>query len=371
MRLSPVLAGMQDYPFARLRATKQRLVAAGIDVLDFGAGEPREQTPAFIRAALGASVEPMAPYPATDGVPALRESIAGWCERRFGVRVDPATEVIPTLGTKEAIFAMASVVGGELVAIPAPGYPVPERGARFAGRDVLELPLSAERGFLPDLESVPAQTWERVGLLWLNYPNNPTAAVAPLRLFERAAALAREHDFLVCSDEAYSEIYFGADPPASILQVADRTNVLALNTLSKRSAMPGYRSGFAAGDPAVIAALRRFRPNTGTVPQEFVQRASIAAWDDESHVGAMRDLYRAKRDVLLPAAEAAGLHHVGGDATMFLWLADPDGVGERLIERGILLAPGWFFGEAGRGYTRLALVPPLAVCGRAAAVMRS
>jgi len=291
--------------------------------------------------------------------------------RRYGVALDPEAEVIPTLGTKEAIFAMAAVVGGELVAVPSPGYPVPARGALFAGREVLELPLRAERGFLPDLEAVPADTWARVGLLWLNYPNNPTAAVAPVELYERAAALAREHDFLVCSDEAYSEIYFGAQAPASILQVADRANVLALNTLSKRSAMPGYRSGFAAGDPAAIAALRRFRPNTGTVPQEFVQRASVAAWDDEAHVEAMRTVYRAKRDVLLPACETAGLSHVGGDATMFLWLADPDGRAAALLERGLVLAPGELFGEAGRGYARLALVPPLAACERAAALLGS
>ncbi len=369
MRLSSVLEGLPPYPFASLRVTRERLAAAGVEVLDFGAGEPREETPEFVRQALGASVEAMSPYPATNGLPELREAIAAWCARRFAVTLDPGSEVIPTLGTKEAIFAMASVTGGELVAVPAPGYPVPERGARFAGREVLELPLVAERGFLPDLDAVAPETWARVGLLWLNYPNNPTAAVAPLAVYEHAAALAREHDFLVCSDEAYSEIYFGADPPASILQVADRTNVLALNTLSKRSAMPGYRSGFAAGDPAAIAALRRFRPNTGTVPQEFVQRASVAAWADEAHVVAMREVYRAKRDVLLPAVEAVGLRHVGGDATMFLWLADPGDVAPRLLEAGVLLAPGSFFGAAGEGYARLALVPPLAVCARAAAVI--
>ncbi len=371
MRLSPVLEALPAYPFARLRITRERLAAAGVEVLDLGMGEPREETPAFIREALRAAVEPLSPYPATNGLPELRAAIAGWCARRYGVELDPDAAVIPTLGTKEAIFAMASVVGGDLVAVPTPGYPVPERGALFAGREVLELPLRAADGFLPDLDAVPAETWARVGLLWLNYPNNPTAAVAPPALFARAAELAREHDFLVCSDEAYSEIYFGATPPASILQVGDLRNVLALNTLSKRSAMPGYRSGFAAGDPAAIAALRRFRPNTGTVPQEFVQRASVAAWSDESHVAAMRTVYRVKRDILLPACEAAGLRHAGGEATMFLWLEDPDGACARLLERGVVLAPGDFFGPGGAGYARLALVAPLAVCERAAAVIGS
>jgi aspartate/methionine/tyrosine aminotransferase len=367
VKLSPVLTGLPAYPFARLRADVDALRARGVEVFDFGMGEPREETPAFIRDALAA--DPMAPYPATAGLPELRSAIARWAQQRFDVALDADHEVIPTLGTKEVIFAMASIVGGEVVAVPSPAYPVPERGALFAGREVLELPLLAEHGFLPDLDAVPADTWARVGLLWLNYPNNPTAAVAPLSLFEHAAALAREHDFLVCSDEAYSEIYFGDEAPVSILQVGDRTNVLALNTLSKRSAMPGYRSGFAAGDPAAIAALLRFRPNTGTVPLEMVQRISALAWADEAHVDEMRAIYRAKRDVLLPACAAAGLEHVGGDATMFLWLRDPGGVTEDLLARGVVLAPGDFFGEAGRGYARLALVPPLDVCERAASVI--
>jgi acetylornithine aminotransferase len=359
-RLNPVLAGLPPYPFSRLRATVDGLRARGVEILDFGMGEPREETPAFIRDGLAA--EPVAPYPVTTGLPGLQAAIAGWIGRRFDVEVEA---VMPTLGTKEAIFSMASVLDGP-VAVPSPAYPVYERGALFAGREIVDVPLRAESGFLPDLDAVP---WDRIGLLWLNYPNNPTAAVAPLSFYERAAQLAREHDVVVCSDEAYSEIYFGDERPASILQVGDLTNVLALNTLSKRSAMPGYRSGFAAGDPALVAALARFRPNAGTVPQEFVQRVSVLAWEDEEHVAAMRAIYRAKRDVLLPACRAAGLEHVGGDATMFLWLRDPGGVTERLLERGVILAPGDFFGPAGRGYARLALVPPLAVCERAASVI--
>jgi acetylornithine aminotransferase len=359
-RLNPVLTGLPAYPFARLRTTVDALRAGGVEILDFGMGEPREETPAFVREALAA--DPVAPYPVTGGLPELRSAISRWIGRRFGVEVEA---VIPTLGTKEVIFSLASVIDGA-VAVPSPAYPVYERGALFAGREVVELPLLAEHGFLPDLGAVP---WERIALLWLNYPNNPTAAVAPLSFYEQACALAREHDVVICSDEAYSEIYFGDEPPASILQVPDLTNVLALNTLSKRSAMPGYRSGFAAGDPALIAALQRYRPNTGTVPQEFVQRVSVLAWEDEAHVEDMRAIYRAKRDVLLPACAAAGLEHVGGDATMFLWLRDPGGAAAALLERGVVLAPGDFFGEAGRGYARLALVPPLAVCERAASVI--
>src|SRR3954454_16616387 len=365
MRLSPVLEGMRTYPFVRLTEAKRRLAERGVEFVDFGMGEPREETPAFIREALAAALEPMSTYPLAEGLPELRAAIAEWIARRFGASVDPDTEVVPTLGSKEAIFHMAQVVGGDLVAVTTPGYPVPGRGVLFAGRRVLEIPLHAEDGFLPVLHEVD---WGRVGLLWLNYPNNPTAATAPLDFFERAAELARRHDFLLVSDEAYSELYFGDEPPASALQVGDLRNVAVLNTLSKRSSMPGYRSGVVAGDAELVSGLKRYRPNVGVAPQEFVQRAAIAAWGDEAHVERVRDVYRAKRDVLLPALEAEGFRHAGGDATFFLWLdagEDADAAAARLLERGLMLAPGSFFGPGGERFLRLALVPTLAECRRA------
>jgi N-succinyldiaminopimelate aminotransferase len=369
MRLSPTLTGLQTYPFVRLTDAKRRLLAEGVDLIDFGVGEPREETPAFIRAALVDAVEPLSTYPLADGLPELRAAIAAWAERRFDAVLNPATHVIPTLGSKEAIFHLPQVLGGELVAVPEPGYPVYERGAVFAGKQVLELPLREERGFLPDLDAVDAATWAEVAVLWLNYPNNPTAATAPLELFEHAAALAREHDFVLASDEAYSEIFFGGEPPVSALQLGDLRNVAVLNTLSKRSSMPGYRSGFVAGDPDLIALLKRYRPNVGVAPQAFVQRAAAAAWADEAHVDEVRATYRAKRDVLLPVFERHGLRSAGGDATFFLWLdAGPhaDMLADQLLDGGIVVAPGSFFGDAGRGYLRVALVPTLAECERAA-----
>lgn len=372
MQLSPTLTGLRVYPFVALTQAKNERLARGAEVVDFGVGEPREETPAFIRAALADAIEPMSTYPAADGLPELREAIAAWAARRFGAAIDPATEVVPTLGSKEAIFHLAQIVGPGSVAIPAPGYPVPERGALFAGRQVVEAPLLAERGFLPDLDALPV---DDLALLWLNYPNNPTAATVPLDFLERAAALAREHDFVLASDEAYSEIYFGSEPPVSALALGDRTNVVAFNTLSKRSSMPGYRSGFAAGDPQIIAALKRYRPNVGVAPQEFVQRAAAAAWRDEEHVDAVREVYRAKRDVVLPAFEALGMRSAGGDASFFLWLALPHGetsseaFAAELLERGVLVAPGAFFGSAGEGYVRVALVPTLGECRRAAELL--
>ena len=370
MRLSPVLAGLETYPFVRLAEARRRLAEAGVPVIDFGMGEPREQTPAFIREALARSIDPLSRYPQAEGLPELRAAIAAWAGRRFGAPLDPDLEVVPTLGSKEAVFHLAQVLDGELVVVPQPSYPVYERGAVFAGKQVVELPLRAEAGFLPDLDAVAADVWRRTAILWLNYPNNPTAATAPLSLYERAAELAREHGFVVASDEAYSELYFGAEPPVSALQLADRTGVAVFNTLSKRSSMPGYRSGFVAGDPELIAALKRYRPNVGVAPPEFVQLAAVAAWGDEAHVEQVRGLYRAKRDVLLPALEARGLRHAGGDATFFLWLEGaPAGFQERLLERGVILTPGSYFGQAGAGFLRLALVPPLEQCRAAAELL--
>jgi acetylornithine aminotransferase len=372
MKVSPVLAGLRTYPFVRLAEARRRLADAGVDYVDFGVGEPREETPAFIREALAAAIEPLSAYPSADGLPELRAAIAAWAGRRFGVTLDPDREVVPTLGSKEAIFHLAQVVGGDLVAMGTPAYPVYERGAAFAGKEVLELPLRAEAGFLPDLDAVDAATWERVGVLWLNYPNNPTAATAPPELYEQAAALAREHEFLVASDEAYSELYFGSRPPGSALQVGDRTNVVVFNTLSKRSSMPGYRTGFVAGDPEVIGALRRYRPNVGVAPLEMVQRAAAAAWDDEGHVEEVRARYRAKRDLVLPVLERAGLRNAGGDATFFLWLdagAQAEALAARLIDGGVIVTPGSYFGPAGEGFVRLALVPSLADCERAVSLL--
>jgi acetylornithine aminotransferase len=252
------------------------------------------------------------------------------------------------------------VLDGDFVAVPTPSYPVYERGALFANKRVLELPLTEENGWLPDLSGVD---WDRVALLWLNYPNNPTGATAPLEFYEGAAELARRHGFVVASDEAYSELYFG-EPPASALQVADRTNVLAFNTLSKRSSMPGYRSGFVAGDPELIAALKRYRPNVGVAPPEIVQRAAIAAWGDEAHVDEVRERYKAKRDVMLGAL---ALRDAGGDASFFLWLEGDDELAARWLEQGVVVAPGSFFGAP--GFIRLALVPTLEDCRRAASIV--
>ena len=380
MRLSPVLADLGTYPFVRLDEAKRRLAAEGVSFVDFGVGDPREPVAPFIRQALVDGVEERMGYPLAQGLPELRRAVADWCRGRFGVDLDPDTEVIPTLGSKEAIFSLAQVAldlpgGKDLVVVTEPGYPVQERGALFAGGRVLKVPLLEHNAFLPDLDAIGPETWARIAVFWVNYPNNPTGTVAPLSFFERLAALAVEHDFLLASDEAYTELYFG-EPPPSALQLSSRRNVAAFNTLSKRSSMTGYRSGFVAGDPELIGALRVFRPTVGTAPQDFVQRAAIAAWGDEAHVEQMRAVYGRKREILLEALREKGIRVAGGEATMYLWLEVPSGGGTSeafataLLEHGVVVAPGAFFGPAGEGYVRIALVPTEDECRRAAAILR-
>ncbi len=373
MELSPLLAGLAQYPFARLDDWRAEARGRGVEVIDFGVGDPREPTPEFIRDALVDGVPEVSSYPRAVGLPAYREAVSSWIARRFGVEVDPSVEVVPTLGSKEAIFSFAQVALAErrAVAIPSLAYPVYERGALFAGARCLEVPLREELGWLPDLDAF--DHWGEIGMFWTCYPNNPTGATAPLSFYEELAGLAREHGFLLCSDEAYSEIWFG-DEPVSALQVADRENVAVFNTLSKRSSMTGIRCGFVCAPAEIAGALRAFRPSVGTAPQEFVQWAGIAALGDEEHVRAVRDVYRHKRDTLLPVLESKGLQLAGGDATFFLWIAVEGGAeafARRLLDNGILVAPGSFFGPHGDGYVRMALVPTQAECERAAEILEA
>jgi len=379
VRIAPTLAGMATYPFVRLEDARRRLLAEGVQVIDFGKGDPNEPTDRIIREALVAALPERSPYPLAQGLPELRQAIADWCSRRFGVALDPDTEIVPTYGSKEAIFSLAQVLvdphaDKRLVVYGEPAYPVYERGALFAGAEVETLPLLREHAFLPQLDAVEAATWERTAILWVNYPNNPTGAVAPLSFYERLAELAARHDFVIASDEAYSELWF-EEPPPSALQASDRSRTIVFQTLSKRSSMTGYRSGFVAAPAEVIAALKAYRPTVGTAPQEFVQRASVVAWGDERHVAETRDRYRAKRDVLMPVLADKGWEVVASEATMYLWVAVPTGeaaeaVALRLLEHGVIVSPGTFFGPSGEGYVRFALVPTLEECERAAAILK-
>jgi succinyldiaminopimelate transaminase len=378
MRISPTLERLETYPFVRLEDAKRERASRGLHVFDFGTGDPREPTDAAIRRALAESITEISSYPLAQGLPELRAAIAGWCERRFGASLDPDTQIVPTLGSKEAIFGLAQVLvdrdgSRDTVVVTEPGYPVPARGALFAGARAAALPLHEERGFLPDLGAVDEDVWARTVVLWLNYPNNPTGATAPLDFLREALELARRYDFVLACDEAYSELWFDG-PPVSALQAGGLEQLAVFNTLSKRSSMTGYRSGFVAGDPKLIVALKRFRPTVGTAPQEFVQRASIVAWGDEAHVVRVRAAYAAKRRVFVDLFDRKGIRIAGSRATFYLWLAVPgeessESFAGRLLEHGILIAPGSYLGPSGEGYARLSLVPPLKDCVVAAQIL--
>jgi acetylornithine aminotransferase len=377
------MRAVEPYPFEELDRRIAAAREAGRELIDLGVGDPREETPEVIRDALVDAVGPVSSYPRAAGLPELRHAIEVWIERRFGVHVSPDRQILPTLGSKEVVFSLAQAVldppaGKDLVLVTSPGYPIPERGARYAGADVVRLPLTAEHRFLPDLDAVDDETWERAAILWLNYPNNPTGAVAPLTYLADAAARCRAHDVLLASDEAYSELWFGESAPPSVLMVDDdpdgsrHPNVVAINTLSKRSSMTGHRSGFIAGDEILIAALKRLRPAVGVTPQEFVQRASVAAWGDELHVEENRARYAAKREVFLALFERHGVPVDGSEGTFYLWVRVPERRSSlawalELLERtGVVVAPGSFFGPEGEGHVRIAMVQSLDACERAA-----
>jgi acetylornithine aminotransferase len=378
VQLNPVLAGLRPYPFLALDDARRRALDAGRTLIDFSVGDPHEATDLSIREALCAAVEERSRYPRSDGLPELKEAIAEWCLRRYGVRPDPASEVMPTLGSKEAVFSLPFIAldprsSRRTVVVTEPGYPVPERATQLAGAEVLRLPLRETNGFLPDLDEIPPARWDQVAILWVNYPNNPTAATAPADFYEEVAARAARHGFLVASDEAYSEIYFGT-PPASALQVADRSHVVVFNTQSKRSSMTGYRSGFLVGPAELVRGYRLWRPLAGVAVPEFIQRATVAALASEEHVERMRAVYAAKRELFLELFAQKRVRVAGSQATFYLWCEVPDGEGDdafaaRLLEQGVVVAPGSFFGASGEGYFRLALVPTLAECQRAVEIL--
>ncbi len=363
------------YPFVEIEHKKRALVERGVEVIDLSIGDPRELTPSFIIEAVRSHVPTRSSYPTVLGRLALREAIAGWFKRRHGVVLDPETQVLPANGSKEAIFNIHLALidpasPRRRVMIPSPAYPVYERGAAFAGGVPTLLPLARERGFLPDLEAVPTAIWQETAVLWLNYPHNPTGAGAPLELYAQALGLARRHGFVVLSDEAYSELTFG-DPARSLLS-AGIERALVFQTLSKRSAMTGFRSGFVAGDPALVASFRSLRPSLGVATPEFVQHAAEAAWNDEVHVEALKRGFAEKRAEALAffadQGRAAGFTVVPNEATFYLWTqvpADTTSAAEAerwLEEAGVAVVPGEAMGESGEGYLRIALVPTLEEC---------
>jgi acetylornithine aminotransferase len=381
--IHPLLAGDAEYPFVKLARRRQELAPAGVAIVDFGMGDPREETPAFIRDALRAAVPAVSSYPATVGKPELRTACAAWLARRHGVSVDPERHVLPANGTKEAVFTLAFAVvspgaARDTVVIPSPAYPVYESGARFAGARLHVAPLRSADGWRFDPDHVPDEVWRRTALLWLNSPHNPTGAVLDEATGARVVALARRHGFWVASDEAYADLWFEGGPPGTLLRHG-LDNILALFTLSKRSAMTGFRSGFMAGDARLVDALRRFRPNVGVATPDFIQDAAIAAWSDDAHTVRTREAYAAKRRVMLEAFARRGWPVEASQATFYLWMRAPRGTRpeaasahdvafvESLLRLGVVATPGSYLGPGGEGYVRWALVPTLESCREAVA----
>jgi acetylornithine aminotransferase len=352
---------------------RRALVAGGKRLFDFGLGDPKEPTPEFVKAALRAAVPEVSQYPSAFGSPALRKAAAGYLQRRFGVAVDPETQVLACAGAKEAIFHLPLAFAGDprrrKVVIPDPGYPTYEVGARFAGLEPVLVPLTAKRRFLLDPEDVGEDVLRETLIFWVSYPHNPTGAVAPRDYLRRVGDAARKYGFVVVSDECYADIYFGA-PPASMLEVQTE-NVIAVHSCSKRSGMTGYRSGFMAGDPDLMATLRKLRSHPGVGSPEFVGPAAAAAWSEDAHAAERREIFRKKRDRFLRFFAEHGLEADCSEATLYLWVKVPAGetsgsYAGRLLEEGIVVAPGTAFG-AGEGYVRVALVPTLAECDEAVA----
>lgn len=379
-RYNPLLDAIPEYPFVMLDRIKARLRAEGHPVYDFTRGDPVEPAPEFVRQALFSAVPAHCPYPSVRGPRATRVAISGYLQRRYGVSIDPDTQIIPTAGAKEAVFHLPLLVidpkaADRTVVFPDPGYPACGRGAVFAGGESQPITLTGDHIFRP--WELPAELLERTRLLWINSPHNPSGAVTSKADLQRIVDVCRDYDILLASDETYADIYTDT-PPASVLEVTT-DNVLVLHSLSKRSGMTGYRSGFLAGDPAVIEKVAFLRTNPGLVPQDFVNAAAAAAWSDDHHVHERRAIFNAKKAVFLEVFEELGLEVLGDQATIYLWVRVPDGetdgsYAEKLVEHGVVVSPGSCFtvadaSESAR-FVRLAMVPSLDDCHKAAQIWR-
>lgn len=327
--MNPLLARLNPYPFERLRALTRDIVPnPAYRPISLGIGEPRHATPALIREALTGHLAGLAVYPATGGEPGMREACAGWVRRRYGVTLDPATQVLPVNGTREALFSLAQTVidptqPGATVVCPNPFYQIYEGAALLAGAQTAFANSDPARNFAPDWGAIPESTWARTQLVYVCSPGNPTGAVMPLHEWERLFALSDRHGFVIASDECYSEIYFRDEPPLGSLQAAralgrDFTRLVALTSLSKRSNVPGMRSGFVAGDAAILKQFLLYRTYHGSAMSQVVQAASIAAWNDEEHVVANRNLYREKFARVTPML-AEVIDVALPDASFYLW----------------------------------------------------
>jgi len=385
---NPRLELLQPYPFERLKQINAGIKPnADFTGISLGIGEPKHPAPALVENALIASVKKLSAYPATAGEPALREAISGWLQRRYGLRLDPATQVLPVNGSREALFALAQTVidpsrPGATVVCPNPFYQIYEGAALLAGAQVVFANSDPARNFAPDWSQIDEATWARTQLLYVCSPGNPTGAVMPLEEWKTLFELSDKYGFVIASDECYSEIYFREEAPLSGLEAAahlgrhDFHNLIAFTSLSKRSNVPGMRSGFVAGDAALIKKFLLYRTYHGSAMNPMIQAASIAAWNDEAHVIANRELYRTKFAQVTPLL-AEVLDVKLPDAGFYLWagVAGGDDIAFAtglLAQYNVQVLPGSLLAREahgvnpGAGRIRMALVAGTDECLEAA-----
>ena len=390
--MNPLLTKLQPYPFERLKQLFAGVTPnPHLKPISLGIGEPKHATPAFIQEALKAAVGTgLSAYPATAGEPALRKACADWLKTRYQLDLDPATQVLPVNGSREALFALTQTVidptrAGATVVSPNPFYQIYEGAALLAGATPYYVPSDPARNFGNDWDRVPAEVWARTQLLFVCSPGNPTGAVMPLSEWKKLFDLSDQHGFVIASDECYSEIYFRNEPPLSGLEAAhqlgrtDFKRLIAFTSLSKRSNVPGLRSGFVAGDAALIKPFLLYRTYHGSAMSPVVQATSVAAWADESHVLDNRNQYRAKFAQVTPVL-AEVLDVALPDASFYLWAGVPAGwhaddaaFAKALYEaEGVTVLPGSYLAREfngknpGQGRIRMALVAETAECLEAA-----
>ncbi len=369
------LSSLPPYAFAEIGKKVEELKARGITPIDFGVGDPSDPTPDFISDRLTPSAKENARsgYPSYVGNKGFREAAARYMKRRFNVTIDPEREISSNIGSKESIFNFpeAFINPGDIVICPSPGYPPFKTGTIFAEGKPYYVPLLKENGFLLDYKSIPENIAKAAKIIWINYPNSPTGAIATREYYEGLIKWAHAHNIIIAADEGcYIDIYFD-QKPMSILEVA-KEGIVAFYSLSKRNNMTGYRIGFVCGDEKIMDIFKRLKTNVDSGVQNFVQDAAIAALDDDAHIEEMRRSYREKRDLLLPALKAAGFDARESAATFYLWQKVPGGddveFAKKLLDPsiGIIVTPGSLISDVcdggvnpGKGYVRFALVPPI------------
>ena len=358
---------LPPYLFAAIDEMKQQAIARGVNIINLGIGDPDLPTPEPILERMQKAVtDPQHhQYPSSSGMLSFRTAVAGWYKRRFNVTVDPKSEVVTLIGSKEGIghVPLAFIDPGDVVLVPSPGYPVYPVAASFAGGTAHEMPLLKQNGFLPDLDAIPQDVARNAKLMFLNSPNNPTSVIADTAFFARVIAFAKEHHVIVCHDAAYSEIFYDGHRPSSFLEAEGAMDVgIEFHSLSKTFNMTGWRLGFAVGRAEVIAGLSQIKSNLDSGQFQAIQEAGMTALESDDRLTAgLRAIYQERRDVLVAGLRNLGLEFETPSATFYVWIEVPQGYTSasftaHLLEKaGIVTTPGNGFGAPGEGYIRMAL----------------